>query len=142
MSPALLVAIGNPLRGDDGVASEVLRLLKLPEEANALEVHQLTPEIAATMSHFGKVVFIDASFAVDSPRLTKPDLPVPSATLGHTLHPAELVLIAQRVSGFVGRAYLLEVPVEGTELGAPLSSRARAGAVAAAELLARSWNEL
>jgi hydrogenase maturation protease len=59
----LILGIGNPLRGDDGLGRVVAEQLA---QANDLDcevqmVHQLTPELAAHMAVATLVVMIDAS---------------------------------------------------------------------------------
>jgi hydrogenase maturation protease len=66
MARVLVVAIGNPLRCDDGLAWRAADQLKAslssPDIA-IVKLHQLTPEIADTISGFNAVVFVDASVA-------------------------------------------------------------------------------
>ena len=60
----LIIGYGNPLRGDDGVGWEVASRLAatIPEEAaHIMTVHQLTPELAESVSEAELVIFIDAS---------------------------------------------------------------------------------
>jgi len=67
MSRALLIGYGNPLRGDDGVGWTAADMLaaRYPE-LTVITRHQLTPELAETISHFARVVFVDAT-AVGQP---------------------------------------------------------------------------
>ena len=53
----LVIGIGNPLRGDDGVGP--LRA----EQAGGRSVHQLTPELAAELPELEAVLFIEAWLA-------------------------------------------------------------------------------
>ena len=53
----LVIGIGNPLRGDDGVGP------LLAEQAGGRSVHQLTPELAAELAELEAVLFIDAWLA-------------------------------------------------------------------------------
>ena len=60
----LIIGYGNPLRGDDGVGWEVASRLAViipSEAAHILTVHQLTPELAESVSEADLVIFIDAS---------------------------------------------------------------------------------
>jgi hydrogenase maturation protease len=97
MARALIIGIGNPLRGDDGLgwhAVEKLSELFWREEAETLICHQLTPELAETVARASRVIFIDAH--IGSPagmirvnRLTSaspPDWP-----LTHCLDPQALL---------------------------------------------------
>jgi hydrogenase maturation protease len=64
MEPRVLIlAYGNPLRSDDGIAWQVADLLRTELSSNSVEIvcaHQLTPEFAETMSHARGAIFIDA----------------------------------------------------------------------------------
>jgi len=64
-SRVLIVGIGNTLRGDDGIAAEVLRRLEAEHiSADCRSVHQLTVEMAQLISQYDAVLFIDASVAL------------------------------------------------------------------------------
>ena len=63
MKRTFVIGYGNSLRGDDGAGPEVARrvmALDLPD-AEVLEAHQLLPEHAEMISHYERVVFVDAS---------------------------------------------------------------------------------
>src|SRR5436190_12555441 len=58
----LVIACGNPLRGDDGVArvaGERLIALQLTE-VRVLTVHQLMPELIEDIKKAARVLFLDA----------------------------------------------------------------------------------
>jgi|ERR1700680_4110080 len=60
----LILAYGNPLRCDDGLAwraAEELSHLDLPNGVEIITRHQLTPELALPVSQAGTVLFIDAA---------------------------------------------------------------------------------
>lgn len=60
----LVVAYGNPLRGDDGLAWRAADLLEQGELTPRIEVvrlHQLTPEVAETVRSRDAVIFVDAT---------------------------------------------------------------------------------
>ncbi|MCL4804536.1 MAG: hydrogenase maturation protease, partial [Anaerolineae bacterium] len=62
MNDFLVIGYGNPLRGDDGVGWRVVEALEESLSASSLiAVHQLTPELAGTISEVGQVVFVDAT---------------------------------------------------------------------------------
>jgi hydrogenase maturation protease len=70
MPRILIVAYGNPMRSDDGLAWRVADELegKYPvSEVEILRVHQLAPELAETISHFECVIFIDAASETNLP---------------------------------------------------------------------------
>ena len=77
MPRVLLVAYGNPLRSDDGVAWHAADLLshKFPEsEVEILCLHQLGPELAETVRHFELVLFLDASRLDDAENIRPGDV--------------------------------------------------------------------
>ena len=55
-----LIACGNPLRGDDGVAHAALRLVPPASNRRVLAVRQWTPELAEEIAGADRVVFLDA----------------------------------------------------------------------------------
>ena len=60
----LIVAYGNPLRCDDGIAwraADALSNKFMDSDVEILRLHQLTPELAETISHFKWVLFVDAA---------------------------------------------------------------------------------
>jgi len=64
MNSILIVAYGNPLRSDDGVAWRVAEALEgkfPPQHVEILALHQLAPELADTASLFHSVFFVDAA---------------------------------------------------------------------------------
>ena len=63
----LVIAYGNPIRSDDGVAwhaAEEIRR-KLESLVEVICVHQLTPELAEEISRVSTVIFVDAARDVD-----------------------------------------------------------------------------
>jgi hydrogenase maturation protease len=62
-SRVLILAVGNPLRSDDGVAWHAADLLcrrLSPDEAEIIFVHQLMPELAERVSQADGAIFLDA----------------------------------------------------------------------------------
>ncbi len=60
----LIIGYGNPLRGDDGlgwVAADMLTPLTDPAHVEIMTCHQLTPDLAETISRAAQVIFIDAA---------------------------------------------------------------------------------
>jgi len=106
----LLIACGNTLRGDDGVADEALRLAQLPADCEMRAVHQLTPELAEEIARFRRVVFVDAD--ARSVRLTIEPVgaTVARSPLTHVSTPAEIVALATALFGFTGEALVCRIP--------------------------------
>ena len=68
----LIVAYGNPLRSDDGLAWRVADALEgkfSSLQVEILRLHQLTPELAESVSHVDAVIFVDAASAEAGGRL-------------------------------------------------------------------------
>jgi hydrogenase maturation protease len=132
----ILIAVGNTLRRDDGVAHRVLELLEPPAGAVTVSCHQLTPEMAEEIAPARTVIIIDADVTPGAPRLEKieerPDNP-----LTHVVRPAELVALSRRLFSFSGEAWLCRVPGVDFGQGAGLSTEADSNARIAAELLRR-----
>ena len=131
----LCIAIGNSLRGDDGVAHRVLELMDPHDDISRRNVMQLTPELAAEIAPAPKVLFIDADLSSAQPCIE----PVSTTrrrhtTLAHTMTPEGVVTLAQHLYGFCGDAYLCRVPAANFD-GEGLSSLAASSAHAAAETI-------
>ena len=63
MAGVLVIGVGNPLRGDDGLgwhAAEHLRERLVELHATVTSCHQLIPELAEPVSRAERVIFIDA----------------------------------------------------------------------------------
>lgn len=132
----ILIAVGNTLRRDDGVAHRVLELLEPPAGVVTLACHQLTPELAEEIAPADTVIIIDADVAPGEPRLEKVE-EHPDNPLTHVVRPAELVELSRRLFSFRGNAWLCRVPGIDFGQGEGLSAEAEANARAAADLLRR-----
>src|SRR6266702_3199265 len=67
MADVLILAIVNPLRGDDGIAERAALDLTARARSKATEVvtcHQLTPELVERMATAQRVIFVDASVSL------------------------------------------------------------------------------
>jgi hydrogenase maturation protease len=63
MAQVLIIGLGNPLRGDDGLGWHAVQQLRkaLPvENVEMITCHQLTPELAEAVARSRRVIFIDA----------------------------------------------------------------------------------
>jgi hydrogenase maturation protease len=142
--PWLVIGIGNPLRGDDGVGA------LLAERVGGRCVHQLTPELAAELAPLQRVLFIDAWLvpgqADDAPpsrpRLDPiaPEVPGDGSGTSHHLDPAQLLAITAALYGRAPSAALLRVPAYGFAHGSTLSAPLLASLPAARDLL-QQWLE-
>jgi hydrogenase maturation protease len=135
----LVIGIGNPLRGDDGVG------MLLAEQVGGRSVQQLTPELAEDLAEMEAVLFIDAWLA---PAGASPELiPIApangaadSAANSHQLEPAQLLAISQALYGRAPAVHLLRVPAYRFAHNGVLSAELQAALPATRTLLQR-WLE-
>jgi len=102
----LIIGIGNPLRGDDGLGWEVAEQLSRDCDmgCDIQTVYQLTPELAQWMAAVNLVVMIDASHEGEPGELHIRPLPLPlsaqpSAVGAHYTTPEELAALTLAVYG-------------------------------------------
>ena len=111
----LVIGIGNPLRGDDGVGWRLAEELGPPHKA----LHQLTPECVALLVDVERVLFVDAWCAEPLPsapvltELLPADTcrtPDEGSAFSHHLSPGVLLAISQHLYGRSPQAWQLLVP--------------------------------
>jgi hydrogenase maturation protease len=131
---ALVFAIGNTQRGDDGAAGEMARRLRASGRLKVRVVHQLMPECAYEMheTQAGMVVFADASVASEVVRLEPVAEAGPAPALGHHLTPEQVTAMARTLYGWSGAAWVCHIPGSEFAHGEGLTEAARAQAAAAA----------
>ena len=119
-APLLVLAAGNPSRGDDGAGPWLAA--RLAEEAPAgveiLEDFQFQVEHALDLAGRRAVLFVDAARpgAADGGLCLAPLAPADAPpVLSHALSPAQLLAVAQRLGQPLPAAWLLAV--EGAEFG-------------------------
>jgi len=131
MPTVLIVAYGNPMRSDDGVAWRAADALapKFPESyIEILRLHQLTPELADTARNFRCVIFVDAA-CCDGP-VSKPGAirveeirggPAEPARFSHVLSPQKVLDLAAQLYGVSPRAFAITVAGDNFNHGDSLS---------------------
>ncbi len=135
MADVLVVGYGNDLRSDDAVGRHVARAVEslgFPE-IDVLELHQLTPEVAAAMAGRRLVVFVDAGVGIDEVKVLPIEPAAPSQRSTHHATPAGLVELCRTVSGSAPEAMLVAVPAWSLQLGEELSPEAQRGVAEALE---------
>jgi hydrogenase maturation protease len=147
----LVIGIGNPLRGDDGVGA--LLVEELAEElggwstaaAELKVVHQLTPELASTLAGAERVLFLDACVAPCTVEpwmdLLQIEAGADAAAAGldsHQLEPAVLLALANTLYGWRGEGALLRLPAFAFPHGQALSP-SLLEALPEARRLVRRW---
>jgi hydrogenase maturation protease len=144
--PWLVIGVGNPLRGDDGVAWELLAELEpAPGALRLRPLQQLTPDLAADLAAVAAVLFVDAWRPPATGRRTLPRLlPLPASrpaaaawSLSHGLQPFELLALSGLLYGVQPCAHQLLIPAHRLEHRLGLSSRQRRQLPAARRLLGR-----
>ncbi len=132
---ALLVAIGNPLRGDDAVAQATLEFIPPSPGLDTLSLNQLTPELSAKIATYDVVVFLDADLLASEVTLTPVEPTPPPPSLTHVSTPEEILALARGLYAFPGRALACRLPITSLAPGEPLTPQAQHSAAQAAQLL-------
>lgn len=141
---ALVIGIGNLLRGDDGVGWLLVRELEgrpprrgSPEAPQLRRVQQLTPELAEPVAAAARVLFVDAWLAppgaMPSCRSLRPD--AAGSGSSHHLEPGQLLALARLLYGRAPAAAHLLVPAMAFPHGAVLSAELRSHLPEARRLL-------
>ena len=134
----LCIAIGNSLRGDDGVAHRVAARMEPRDEVVTCGVFQLTPETAPEVARAETVVFLDADIDAREPAIEAVNAcDVRGTPLAHSMTPREIVWLAKRLYGFAGQVKLNRLPVESFD-GEGLSEAAEASRARRAPAAART----
>jgi hydrogenase maturation protease len=151
MPRILIIAYGNPLRSDDGVAwraAEALRQRFAPAEIEIHCLHQLAPELAETVSHFPCVFFVDAASSRDADNpgeirvedFGSKDPADSGSPFFHALSPNAVIRLAETLYGAKPRAFSVTVTGQifdhGESLSPPVAA-ALPGLVARIERLVR-----
>lgn len=128
-APTLVIAIGNPSRGDDALGpqtAEYLAALGLPG-VEVMTDFQLQVEHALDLLGRRRVVFVDASVAIDAPFTLARLAPAPADGVStHALAPSAVLHAYRQLTGQpVPDAWLLAIRGHRFELGEPLSEAAR-----------------
>jgi hydrogenase maturation protease len=129
----LLLACGNPLRGDDGVGWKIAEALeKDPAYAGVkiIVTQQFTPELAEDLRDADTVVFVDASATAAAGEVTLVELSPAQAMprmLTHHMPPDALLKLTQELYGMLPqRAFAVVVGGECFELGEKLTEAVQA----------------
>ena len=133
MSQTVIVACGNPLRGDDGIALHIacsLRERYCDPEVEIRCAQQWTPELAERISKADLAIFVDASATIPAGEIQLQ--PVPSAKdwpgATNLLSPAQLLTLARELYEKVPeRAFLLTIGGESFGHGEEFSRPVPAG---------------
>jgi hydrogenase maturation protease len=132
MPRVLIIAYGNPLRSDDGIAWRAVEELKREPGTTTAEiicVHQLMPELAEQVSHFENVVFVDASCEGELGTITCEPVSARSADVQfwHQLTAESLLALSAQLFGIAPRAFSVSFSGESFDHGDTLSRAATVG---------------
>ena len=127
MTRVLVLAYGNPLRGDDGIGWHAAQAL-IPEfdgeDVRVLFCEQLTPDLAEPVARSRRVIFIDASAADEPGRVSclrlSPSAEPPSS-FSHEITPGTLLAFAGALYEAIPEASLVSLGAESFEFGQGLS---------------------
>jgi len=142
MKPAspstLIIGYGNALRRDDGVG------LKVATEAEklgfsgtrSLSLHQLTPELAATIAEVERVIFVDAGINCDTVQLQaiQPE-EATGSQMGHFCDARSLLALSQILYHYAPQAWLITIPAVDFDFGEQFSSLAENGVAHALQII-------
>jgi len=136
--PVTIVAYGNTLRSDDGVArrlAEELEELTLPE-FQVISCDLLIPELAEAVSRADRVIFVDAEANSNEPVRARKVVPAESSQLmAHHASARVILALARDVFGRAPEAWLVTIPGRNFEIGEVLSEIATQGKQKALELI-------
>jgi hydrogenase maturation protease len=132
----LAIALGNPLRGDDGVGVAMGQaLLDLLPGLEVVETLELLPEHAEAVAAADGVLFLDASIS-SAPGEVRVE-PVTAAparpAMVHALRPEEVLGLAGLLYGRAPPAALVTVGGKAFDFGEGLSPEVAGGVAAACE---------
>ena len=129
-APVVVIAVGNPSRGDDAIGPELAARLEaeaLPEVEVIID-YQLQVEHALDLEGRRLAVFVDAS--VSAPAPCSVEVAHPGRDASHSTHSLSPAAVLETFVRCTGRqpppAWVLAVRGERFELGEPLSPAARA----------------
>jgi hydrogenase maturation protease len=128
MHGILIIAYGNPLRCDDGLAWHVAEKLERQHWSSEIEIiacHQLTPELALPVSQSTGVLFIDAArVGVPGEIRAEPLQAQPVApAFTHAVSPAALLNLARELYGKCAEGFTISVGGECFDHGETLSPK-------------------
>lgn len=139
MENILVIAYGNPLRCDDGIAWQAAEELKrvLPSSAQVICVHQLTPELAESTSRADLVIFLDAATDAEAGNVLCRPLNAGKGELrlSHHFTPEGLLAVGERLYSAKPPGFLVTLRGERFEHGEGFSPAAVRAVPRAVELV-------
>lgn len=133
-APLLLLAVGNPSRGDDALGPRLLEHLQAKRLAHVELLTDFQLQVEHVLDLVGRqaVVFVDAAASGPAPYAFYRVGPHRDAShSSHALSPQALLDVYSRLYGAPPAAHVLAIRGYDFSLGAELSARARDNLVAA-----------
>lgn len=140
----LVIGFGNPFRRDDGVALEIINLLRREKDLESIPVeedgsdrlggdldtlmlHQLLPEYAETLGQYARVIFLDAHLGTipEEVRIIEVEEEYDFHSLTHNVSPGTLLAMTRMTTGKKPRAWLISVKGEDFGFGEGLTEICR-----------------
>lgn len=127
----LVVCFGSPLRNDDGAALHVAQRLsevKLDKDVKIITLHQVTPELAADISQYDLLIFLDSSNLVQETTSSEMDCDgsnEESGSLSHSQSLKNILTLSKKLYGRLPRTILVQIPGSNYGIGTDLSDHTR-----------------
>ncbi len=129
MTRALILAYGNPLRGDDGIAWRAAEALQsaLRVSARILCTQQLAPELAEAAADAEIVIFLDAAADGKEGEVTCRAISAQSAPVrfSHHLAPEQILALSGQLYSAAPRGFLITAHARSFKHGDTLSPAAQ-----------------
>jgi hydrogenase maturation protease len=134
----LVIAYGNPWRGDDGLAWRAANELEAKissAEVEILRLHQLTPELAENASRADVVIFVDAACAAEDRQpgeiriqeIRREEASASEQTrFSHHLTPTVILALSAKLYGASAKAFSATLAGKNFEHGATISNEVEA----------------
>jgi len=130
--PALILAAGNPSRGDDALGPEFIRLIKNKKSkvmnyCDTLLEFQLQIENIIDLENYRQILFVDADVSLRYPFKVRTLIPEKDTSYSsHALSPEALLFTFQETLGKVPPStYALSIRGYDFELGEKISQKAK-----------------
>lgn len=123
---ALVIALGQTLRRDDGAAAALLGTVPLPAACRLLVLPQLLPELADDLARADRVLFVDAALDQAEPLLESVAAAAGPRAFTHAATPGGLLELCRRLHGTQPVAYALRLPAFDLGFGEGLSEALQA----------------
>jgi hydrogenase maturation protease len=138
----LVIACGNPLRGDDAVgptAADIVRSWQTPG-VKVLTVHQFVPELIDEMQQVRRVLFIDAATNADDSTFQNGIVEAKKSRrfFGHYETAANLLALLHELGGRTPDAQLVSISAHSFDHGKELTESAKSN-MQAALVWIRGW---